>query len=421
MTDSGRADVAAHCVARIDRDRLATTLTELISQPSINPFDDRPHGDRGERRVADYLGSRLERLGWACEIVEFAPGRHNVIARLPGSRAAGSGRSLMLAGHMDTVETAGYPAPFAGAVRDGRVHGRGACDMKAALACYVEVAEVLAEHAVALAGELVIAGVGDEEYRQEGAKALGKSGLRTDGVIIGEPTELTICHATKGLVAYDLTVTGEATHGSVPHHGANAILSAAELVGAFAGYQRLLERRGHPLLGQPTVNVGVIEGGVKPNIVPPECRVQFSRRLLPGETPAAVRAEVMAMLDTSVDQRRWDLSEAWWTVEPYELPDSHPLGATVRAAAEACGVADAAPHGFPASSDAAYFGSPVVLFGPGSLAQAHSLDEWVAIEDMVTATAVYLRSALMTLGMTATRRPDPGTRSPETRVSGVRQ
>jgi acetylornithine deacetylase/succinyl-diaminopimelate desuccinylase family protein len=397
VTDRSAADLAAECVVRIDPGRLAATLGELIARPSVNPFEDAPRGDTGEQRVADHLGSRLRGLGWACEVVEFAPGRHNLIARLPGHAAAGRGASLMLAGHTDTVETTGYESPFAGVVRDGRVHGRGACDMKAALACYVEVAEVLAEAAISLPGELVIAGVADEEYRQEGAKALGASGLRTDGVIIGEPTELTICHASKGLAAYDLTVDGEATHGSVPHHGSNAILTAAALLRGFADYQRLLETRSHALLGSPTVNVGVIEGGTKPNIVPSRCRVQFSRRLLPGETPAGAREEAAGVLGAHADRRLWGIGSAWWTVEPYELPRGHPLAAVVQGAAEASGVADVTPRGFPASSDAAYFGSPVVLFGPGSLAQAHSLDEWVAVTDMVTATEVYLRAALTAL------------------------
>ncbi|MFG1678614.1 M20 family metallopeptidase [Nonomuraea sp. NPDC049269] len=273
-------------------------------------------------------------------------------------------------------------------------HGRGACDMKAALACYLEVAEVLAERSISLAGDLLIAGVGDEEYRQEGAKALGATRPRADAVIIGEPTELTLCLATKGLAAYDLQVTGLATHGSVPQHGANAILTAARLLGGFDDYQRTLDRRRHPLLGPATVNVGVIEGGTKPNIVPSGCRVQFSRRLLPGESPADVSVELAAVLEPGT----WSIGEAWWTVDAYELPDGHWLAEALHTAARLSGVPDCEPHGFPASSDAAYFGSPVALFGPGSLAQAHSLDEWVSVDDMVTATAVYLRTAFLAAG-----------------------
>ncbi|GAA2793082.1 M20 family metallopeptidase [Saccharopolyspora taberi] len=383
----GLRAVADRCAARIDRERLTATLSELISLPSVNPFGGELGDGQGELLVARYLDDRLGRLGWDGDVVEYAPGRYNAVARLAG----GGGQVLMLAGHLDTVETTGYPEPFAGAVRGGRVYGRGACDMKAALACYVEAAEVLAAEAVELPGDLVVAGVGDEEYRQEGAKALG---LRADGVIIGEPTELVICHATKGLAAYDLTVTGEATHSSVPQHGSNAILGAAALLGSFGEYVRLLERRGHPLLGPPTANVGVIEGGVKPNIVPSSCTVQLSRRLLPGETAAGAREELVGVLAGAGGSARWSLGDSWWTVEPYELPAGHPLGGVVAVAAELSGLADTVPRGFPGSSDAAYFGSPVVLFGPGSLAQAHSLDEWVPVEEMVTATEVYLRSAL---------------------------
>jgi acetylornithine deacetylase len=397
LTEPCLKDLTAQCAAAISSDRLAATLGELIRLPSVNPFGAAPGADMGEKRVADYLGERLASLGWTHEITEFAPGRHNVLARLAGA-APEPGRKLMFAGHTDTVETTGYPAALADDIRDGRVYGRGACDMKAALACYLEVAEILAAQEITLAGELLIAGVGDEEYRQEGAKAFGATGERVGGVVIGEPTELTLCLATKGLAAYELVVIGSATHGSVPQHGDNAILSAAELLRALGHYEQSLARRAHPLLGHPTINVGVIDGGTKPNIVPSSCRIGFSRRLLPGETPEAVRTDVVELLERFVDNRQWELNDAWWTVEPYELPDAHPLGEMMRAAAAESG-ADATPLGFAASSDAAYFGSPVVLFGPGSLAQAHSLDEWVAVADMVTATEVYLRVAMKALGV----------------------
>lgn len=387
------------CLAAISRERLAATLVELIDIPSVNPFDAEPAEGMREDRVAGYVGGRLTRLGWQAETIGFAPGRHNVVARLRGSQNSEDRSSLMLAGHTDTVETTGYPDALHGQVRDGRVYGRGACDMKAALACYLEVAEVLARHQVPLAGDLLVAGVADEEYRQRGAKAFGATGTRVDGVIIGEPTELTVCLAAKGLAAFDLRVHGEATHSSVPHAGTNAIAEAAELIRAFGPYEGQLGEQSHPLLGPPTVNVGVIAGGIKPNIVPSSCRIGFSRRLLPGETPEKARAEVAAVLDGAAAGAHWDIDDAWWSVLPYELPDGHWLGTTVRQAAAESGVADSAPHGFPASSDAAYFGSPVVIFGPGSLAQAHSLDEWVAVEDMVTATAVYLRAVFDHLDM----------------------
>lgn len=383
--------------ARIDRARLSRTLMELIAIPSINPFGRAPDAapGLGEVQAAGYVANRLAKLGWSCQVDEFVPGRANALCR----RAADElGRdAVVLAGHLDTVEVEGYDGPFAAHVAQGRIYGRGACDMKAAIACYIEVAEVLAAEGVRLKGDLIIAGVADEEYRQEGAKVAKAHLPPTQLVIIGEPTELKVCVAAKGLAAYTLSVQGQATHGSVPNAGRNAILRVAELLPAFGRHAHHLTCRAHPLLGPGVLNVGVIRGGLKPNIVPSSCEAEISRRLLPDETPASAHELVMGDLEAVGGERDWQLSDAWWTVDPYENGDGAIIAAFQQAAA-AAGVANVAATGFPASSDAAYFGAPVVIFGPGSLDQAHSLDEWVEIDDMVTAATAYLRFVLDRLG-----------------------
>jgi acetylornithine deacetylase len=379
---------------RIDEGRLARTLIDLIGIPSVNPFDGVVTGEhQGELAAARYLAERLEHLGWRCEISEYAAGRANVLCRAP--TGAGDGRkAVMLAGHLDTVQVDGYLAPFQGRLVDGKIYGRGACDMKAAIACYIEIAEVLAEAGTTLAGPLLIAGVGDEEYRQTGAKALREALPPIELVVIGEPTELRICTAAKGLAAYTLTVEGEATHGSVPDAGRNAILRTGELLGAFTAHADALKGNAHPLLGPGVINVGTIEGGLKPNIVPSCCRVGFSRRLLPSETPDSARTQLLGDIEAVAGGRSdWSLSPDWWAVAPYENSDA-PIVSAFQRAAGAAGLADVALSGFPASSDAAYFGAPVVILGPGSLDQAHSLDEWVELDEMMTAAAVYLRFVL---------------------------
>lgn len=379
---------------RINKERLAQTLVELIAIPSVNPFDGDVAGDgQGEVAAAHYVESRLRRLGWECQVTEYAPGRANVLGVAPQGR--GDGRdAVMFAGHLDTVQVDGYDDPFAARLADGRIHGRGACDMKAAIACYIEVAEILAETGTSLAGPLLIAGVGDEEYRQTGAKAIRDALPPIELVVIGEPTEMRICTAAKGLAAYTLTVEGQATHGSVPNAGRNAILRTGELLGAFATHAESLKATVHPLLGPGILNVGTIEGGLKPNIVPSCCHVGFSRRLLPSETPDSARSLLLQDIEaTAGNERDWSLSSDWWAVHPYENEDRAIVDA-FRSAAETAGIADTAVSGFPASSDAAYFGAPVVLFGPGSLEQAHSLDEWVSLEEMVNAAATYLQFAV---------------------------
>lgn len=386
------AQAAAALVDSIDRERLERTLAELIAIPSVNPFGAPVTShEMGEVAAARYVAARLERLGWSAVVTEYAEGRANVVARSP--RPAGDRKAIVFAGHLDTVQVDGYDRPFEARLSGGRVHGRGACDMKAAVACYIEVAEVLARAGMPLQGDLIIAGVGDEEYRQEGAKAVRPDLPPTELVVIGEPTELKICTAAKGLAAYTLQVQGEATHGSVPEAGSNAIVAAASLLQPIVDHAGELTAKQHPLLGPGVLNVGVIRGGLKPNIVPSSCEIEISRRLLPGETPESARRSLGDKLRLCSCRNRWSLSEAWWAVDPYENLDGDIVAAFQRSV-EAAGGGRQTVTGFPASSDAAYFGAPVVIYGPGSLAQAHSLDEWVEVDEMVTATRAYLQFVL---------------------------
>lgn len=380
-------------LALLNRDRLAQTLAELIGVPSVNPFGQSElEPEMGEVAAARYVERRLRQIGWTARVTEYQPGRANVLATAPRS-GGGERKAIVFAGHLDTVQVDGYDRPFEARIADGRIHGRGACDMKAAIACYIEVAEALAEAGLTLEGDLVIAGVGDEEYRQEGAKAARPDLPPTELVVIGEPTELKICTAAKGLAAYTLEVAGEATHGSVPEAGSNAIVAAAGLLQPIVEHADELKANQHPLLGPGVLNIGVIRGGLKPNIVPSSCEVEISRRLLPGETPAGAHSQLGERLSRCQCKNRWRLSDAWWAVDPYENTDAEAIAGFQRAVASSGG-GDQAITGFPASSDAAYFGAPVVIYGPGSLAQAHSLDEWVEIDEMMTAARAYLQFVL---------------------------
>lgn len=367
---------------------------ELIAIPSVNPFGNEsvPEG-KGELAAAQYVATRLTRLGWATKISEFAPRRANILASAPRSGAS-KRKAVVLAGHLDTVEVSGYTAPFDAKLIAGRIYGRGACDMKAALACYIECAEMLATQHVTLEGELLIAGVADEEYRQTGAKVIRRDLPATQLVVIGEPTELKICTAAKGLAAYTLEVSGRATHGSVPDAGSNAIVAAAGLVAPIVAHGEQLTARAHALLGPGVLNIGVIRGGLKPNIVPSSCELEISRRLLPDETAASARDMLVQQLQQCRCANPWRLSDSWWSVDPYENSDQAVISAFQTAVATSDSQADGSVTGFPASSDAAYFGAPALIYGPGSLAQAHSLDEWVTLEDMVTATRSYLQFIL---------------------------
>jgi acetylornithine deacetylase ArgE len=386
--------------AAINEQRLTSTLQELIQIRSENPFDDSPAESQGEESVARYMAERFEALGVAYELRELAPRRFNVIARIGTGEGSAS---LMLAGHMDAVRTVGYPDAYAADVRSGRVYGRGACDMKGALACYLEVLEVLNDLDAAPKGTLFVAGVADEEYRMLGAQEIGENGPKVDGVIVGEPTQLEVCPASRGRVSTFIVTRGRAAHSSVPETGVNAITHMGRVLDALEGYsEQLLDRVDpHPLLGTPRVNPGVISGGVQVNMVPDECRLEVDRRTLPGETKETVYEElegILAKVRAETPDFRAHLTEPSWLIPANETPSDHRLVETLRNCVENIRGERPELRGFVAGADAAYYGSPAVICGPGSIEQAHTTDEFVAVEQLVTATRMYLRSTLALLG-----------------------
>lgn len=391
--------LAEEAEAAIDERRLVETLKELILCRSENPFESEPTEGQGEESVARYMAERLGNHDVECELRELGHRRVNLVARI-GSESKES--SLMLAGHMDTVRTIGYPEAYSAEEKDGYVYGRGACDMKAALACYLEVAEVLGTLHPPLEGVLYLVGVADEEYRMRGAQEIGESGPGVDGVIVGEPTELAVCPASKGRVTTRVVTRGRAAHSSTPETGVNAISHMGRVLAALEEYgSDLLERNPHPLLGRPRVNPGIINGGSQANIVPDECRLEVDRRTLPGESKEDVYGELEDLLAAAGEGvpnfNAW-LTEPGLLVPANEVEPDEPLVVALRRSIEEVLGESRELQGFMAASDAAYYGSPAVICGPGSIEQAHTTDEYVAVEDLVFATRLYVRTVLRMLG-----------------------
>ncbi len=386
--------------AAIDERRLVETLQALILCCSENPFEEEPTEEQGEEEVARYMAERLENLGVEYELHELGPRRANLIARI-GSEP--DGPTLMLAGHMDTVRTAGYPEAYSAEERGGFVYGRGACDMKGALACYLEVAEALQKTQPPLGGSLYVVGVADEEYKMFGAQEIGESGPQVDGVIVGEPTGLAVCPASKGRVTTNVVTRGKASHSSTPETGVNAISHMGRVLSMLEDYgSALLEKRNpHPLLGRPRVNPGIVEGGSQANIVPDECRLEVDRRTLPGESKEDVYDELdnlLAEAGEGVPEFRAELTEPILLVPANEMEPDEPLVVALRESAEEVLGRNCGLRGFMAGSDAAYYGSPAVICGPGSIEQAHTTSEFVAVRELVKATRIYLRTVLNVLG-----------------------
>lgn len=358
----------------------ARLLRELIAIPSVNPAF-APVGDprAGEKNVADYLASGAARGGLDIDLQEVLPNRSNLILRLlPTGRAR---QRIVLAPHMDTVGV-GSDEQFIPRLKNGRIHGRGACDTKGSIAVYLAaLLDLAAAKKRPAATEVVLAALVDEENGQAGSRFLAKSGFKADLAIVGEPTRLQIVTAHKGDLWLQLETRGKAAHGSRPELGRNAVHEMARIVHLLeTDYARQLRKRRHPLLRHATINVGTIAGGRQPNIVPDSCTIRIDRRTIPGENDTAVKREILSfirkhglsatMIDTKHDE----------PAPPMETSIKLPLVRQFLAAAN-----QSKPVGVDFFTDAgvlASAGIPSVVFGPGDIAQAHTVDEWVAVSQL---------------------------------------
>lgn len=370
----------------------AKLLRELIALPSVNPAFALPKDPRaGESRVADFLADAAHRAGLDVFWQEVSPGRRNLLAAL--TPAGEVKHRILLAPHLDTVN--GAPHQFKPVLKNGRLHGRGACDTKGCVATYFATLTALAQHGPRPAHtEIIFAGLVDEENGQTGSRALAKSPVKADLAIVGEPTRCRIVTAHKGDLWLRLETRGRSAHGARPELGRNAVHAMARVVQALeVDYAASLRRRRHPLLGHATVNVGTIRGGVQANIVPDHCEIIIDRRTLPDETQAGVHREIKTLL------RRHGLKATIADTKDAPCPaletdPSHPL---VRQLLRAAG--QSRPLGVDYFCDAAILstgGTPSIVFGPGDIAQAHTADEWIALSQLDRATAI-LRRFLLSL------------------------
>ena len=360
-----------------DGDALALARL-LVAIPSVNPRIESTGS--GEAQIAARSAELLEGWGFKVSLSEPESGRPNVVARM------GHGpRSLMFNGHLDTVGVAGMTIdPFGAEVRDGRLWGRGSCDMKGGVAALLSAAAALARPG--LPNELIIALTSDEEHASTGMAALTEAGVQADAAVVCEPTELAVMPAHKGFVWVEAGFRGRAAHGSRPEHGVDAILHAAEFLVAMAEYEEGLgERAPHPLLGWGSIHAGTISGGAAPSVYPERCDVVVERRTLPHETPETVMHELGAVVAGLSEEARAGAALRMTLARPgTEVLAASPLVRGLRTAVAATG-REPTVEGMTAWVDAAFLnesGTPAVCFGPGSIAQAHSADEWIVVEEI---------------------------------------
>ena len=358
--------------------RTEKLLAELIALPSVNPaFLPVRHPNAGEKRVGDFLAATAAHAGLDVEIRPVLPGRANIIIRLRPSQTVR--QTILLAPHLDTVGADN--TCFIPQRKNGRLHGRGACDTKGSVAAMLSaVIELAQSRSRPQSTEIVFAGLIDEEKGQAGSRALATAGFKADLAIVGEPTRLQVITAHKGSLWLELETKGKAAHGATPQLGKTAVHSMARIVDLLeTEYAAQLRRRQHQLLGTGTVNVGKISGGTQPNIVPDRCVIGVDRRTLPGETEASVKREITALLAAyKLSAKITGTKSA--PCAALETDAKLPL---VRQFMKSLG--QTKPCGVQYFCDASVLsaaGIPSVVFGPGDIAQAHTVDEWISLASL---------------------------------------
>ena len=370
---------------------IASLLSSLIAIDSVNPS--LIAGAAGETEIARFVAGWLEARGIQTEIVEAAPGRPSVIARVPGRRG---GRSLMLNAHLDTVGVAGMADPFTARVRDGRMYGRGSYDMKSSLAaCMVAMDE--ARH-VRPEIDVVLAAVADEEHASLGVQNVLER-VRTDAAIVTEPTSLQVCVAHKGFSWHEITTSGHAAHGSRPDLGVDAVVHMGRVLRGLEALQKDLDQRSpHPLLGHGSLHASLISGGQELSSYPAACCLQLERRILPGEDIAAVEGELNGLLaDLAAEDPQFHARQRTILVRPpFGVAEDAPIVQSL--CAQATQVLGRCPAivGQSFWMDAAFFaaaGIPTVVFGPHG-GGAHAVEEWVDLSSVDLCRQVLVNTIL---------------------------
>jgi succinyl-diaminopimelate desuccinylase len=381
----------------VDADEVLRLARALIAAQSENPGGTE---DAAARVAADVLSG----LGSALEVVRSDAGRPSVVATM----GSAEGPSLAWNGHLDVVP-AGDPVtwthpPFAGEVQDGRLIGRGAADMKGAIAAALAAAAAIHRSGVALGGALTMHLAADEELAGiHGTKVLWERGfLRQDACVVGEPSGLQVGLAERGGAWITATTRGRAAHGSTPHLGVNAITSMARFL---LRIEEVLPDLEHALVGRPTVNAALVSGGTAPNVVPGRCEVDIDRRLIPGETsPEEVLApfgRVAAEIEREHPEVDLTFALREWTDAAEASPRTAIAELCRTAVAEETGTMPA-DVGFTGITDARFYINdakiPTVILGPGSLSVAHTANESIGVDELVAAARIYARVFVRFLG-----------------------
>lgn len=355
------------------------TASDLVKIPSRNPPGE-------EKRCAEYIYSRLKEFGLETHLVsEPFSNRPQVVALLRGKGE----NTILLNGHMDTVPE-GDPEdwsmdPFSGKVKDGFLYGRGSVDMKSSLAIMMHIAKFVKEN-----GSILLTFAVGEERAEAGTSTLlsyiKRFNLNVRYGLVLEPTALKVATCQKGAAWFRIKLKGRAAHASAPDEGINAIEFASKVMHAINDYRSEITKRKHRLADPPTCTITMISGGFKENVIPDKCELVIDRRLVPSESSNIVEHE----LRTFIDKLQLDYAlDKIGSREPVEIDDNAAIArAVIDATSEATSTSTSIIC-FPGATDNEHLvasGIQSLVWGPGNLNKAHTIDECISIDEMKHAT-----------------------------------
>jgi acetylornithine deacetylase/succinyl-diaminopimelate desuccinylase-like protein len=414
-------------------------LQKLIQVPSINPMGHDIRGPNiGEERLTDFLQGQIERLGLPWLRQRVHPGRDNLVALLRGNPPVEQGGEFLLWDvHQDTVPVDGMTVdPFGGVVRDGKVYGRGASDVKGSMAAMLAaISHVASNERPSVCPTIAIALTVNEECGFTGVESLcnlfrpdeatdasviagtipaAKMFPRLpDAAIVAEPTEFDVVVAHQGVIRWRCHTIGRAGHTSRPEAGINAIYGMSRVVQAIERHHLDLRGNGpsHARCGRPSVCVSTIQGGVAVNTIPERAAIEIDRRTGPDEEPQEAYNRLVQLIADTADAGECRIEHEPPFMDSRGFSDRHNqlLANALSALAQKNGRSSESV-GVPYATDAAPIaaaGVPTVVFGPGSIAQAHTADEFISIAELQLGTEIFSQLATNGLRELPTLNPEP--------------
>ena len=383
--------------SKIKEEEITNLAQELIKIPSDETA--------GEKEVCEYLESYLKSLGMKVLLQKVLPNRPNIIAEVIGDEV---GKSIMFNGHVDTVPVGDVKKwsmdPYYAIIKDNKLFGRGSTDMKGAIASMIIAMKFIMNNVEKFNGKIIFTGVMAEETTGLGTQKIVEENIKTDMAVVGEPSDEKIYRAHKGTMWFNLSTYGKLEHSSESNSESNnAIINMMKLIMEINEISKELETIENNLVGHPSINIGLIDGGTKQNMIADSCRISIDRRTLPEEKTDEILDKLRIRLDglRSLDDRLTFDLEIDTIREAVEVAESEQIVQEVKNALNKVINKNPTISGMKATTDMSILVNqgniPSVIYGPGFIKQAHTVDEFIEVKRLVESSQVYAEILLNTL------------------------